>query len=62
MGSDGLAGCAALADAGAAVVAQDQASSVVWGMPGAVVRAGLADAVVPLERVAAELTVRLGQR
>ncbi|GAA3871784.1 chemotaxis response regulator protein-glutamate methylesterase [Saccharothrix violaceirubra] len=48
MGRDGAEGCRALSAAGAQVLAQDQASSVVWGMPGAVVEAGLADAVVPL--------------
>ena len=42
MGQDGLAGCRAVARAGGAVWAQDEASSVVWGMPGAVTRAGLA--------------------
>ncbi|WPB85683.1 chemotaxis-specific protein-glutamate methyltransferase CheB [Sediminicoccus rosea] len=44
MGHDGLAGCRALAQAGGTVWAQDEASSVVWGMPGAVTRAGLATA------------------
>lgn len=42
MGQDGLLGCRAVAEAGGAVWAQDEASSVVWGMPGAVTRAGLA--------------------
>ncbi len=42
MGHDGLQGCRALAQAGGTVWAQDEASSVVWGMPGAVARAGLA--------------------
>ena len=42
MGHDGLAGCRALSEAGGTVWAQDEASSVVWGMPGAVARAGLA--------------------
>ena len=44
MGQDGLAGCRAVAAAGGAVLAQDEASSVVWGMPGAVAKAGLAQA------------------
>ncbi|WP_249731970.1 chemotaxis-specific protein-glutamate methyltransferase CheB [Roseococcus sp. SDR] len=44
MGHDGLAGCKALAAAGGTIWAQDEASSVVWGMPGAVSRAGLAAA------------------
>ncbi len=42
MGHDGLAGCRDLARAGGTVWAQDEASSVVWGMPGAVAKAGLA--------------------
>jgi two-component system, chemotaxis family, protein-glutamate methylesterase/glutaminase len=37
------------------VLAQDEASSVVWGMPGAVVGAGLADSVLPLEQVVPEI-------
>jgi two-component system chemotaxis response regulator CheB len=41
------------------VLAQDEASSVVWGMPGAIVQAGLADEVLPLERIAGALTARL---
>jgi two-component system chemotaxis response regulator CheB len=47
MGSDGALGAQALRERGAPVVVQDQATSVVWGMPGAVVAAGAADAVVP---------------
>lgn len=42
MGKDGLLGCRAVAQASGGVWAQDEASSVVWGMPGAVARAGLA--------------------
>lgn len=53
MGQDGLRGCQAIAAAGGSVLAQDQATSVVWGMPGAVVNAGLARAVLPLDKVAA---------
>jgi two-component system chemotaxis response regulator CheB len=55
MGQDGLRGVEALHPAGAYVIAQDEASSVVWGMPGAVARAGLADAVVPLADVVPEI-------
>ncbi|WP_375391475.1 chemotaxis protein CheB [uncultured Sphingomonas sp.] len=47
MGRDGEEGARTLRHAGAAVVVQDEASSVVWGMPGAVVQAGLADAMLP---------------
>lgn len=59
MGVDGMRGCQRLAEAGAQIIVQDEASSVVWGMPGAVVGAGLADAVVPLDRLAAEIEARV---
>jgi two-component system chemotaxis response regulator CheB len=49
MGSDGLTGATELVTAGGTVIAQDQATSVVWGMPGAVANAGLCSAVLPLE-------------
>jgi two-component system chemotaxis response regulator CheB len=48
MGSDGCDGAKLLRQAGVAVIAQDEASSVVWGMPGAVTKAGLASLVLPL--------------
>jgi two-component system chemotaxis response regulator CheB len=51
MGQDGLNGCRALAEAGGAVMAQDQGSSVVWGMPGAVAGAGLCSAVLPVKEI-----------
>jgi two-component system chemotaxis response regulator CheB len=51
MGYDGLKGCKVVADAGGAVLAQDQASSVVWGMPGAVAQAGVCNAVLPLAQI-----------
>jgi len=59
MGHDGLRGCEAVREAGGQVLAQDEATSVVWGMPGAVVQAGLADAVLPLDRLASEVTSRV---
>jgi two-component system, chemotaxis family, protein-glutamate methylesterase/glutaminase len=52
MGQDGLAGARQLAAAGARILVQDEDSSVVWGMPGAVAGAGLADDVLPLEELA----------
>lgn len=55
MGQDGLRGVEGLAARGATVLAQDQASSVVWGMPGAVVTAGLANEVLPLAALPARL-------
>ncbi len=59
MGADGLRGCEHVAAAGGQVVVQDEASSVVWGMPGAVARAGLADAVVGLPAMASEIVRRV---
>jgi two-component system chemotaxis response regulator CheB len=59
MGQDGLLGCQALRGAGAQILAQDEASSVVWGMPGFVARAGLADAVRPLADLPAEILRRV---
>ncbi len=58
MGQDGARGAEILKARGAAIVAQDEASSVVWGMPGAVVNAGLADRVLPLGEVVPEILRR----
>lgn len=58
MGHDGRDGAKALRSAGGEVLAQDEASSVVWGIPGAVVAAGLANAVVPITDMAREVAVR----
>ena len=55
MGQDGLKGCEMLRKAGARVFVQDEATSVVWGMPGFVARAGLADKVLPLDHIAQEI-------
>jgi two-component system chemotaxis response regulator CheB len=55
MGQDGLRGCEAIKEAGGRVIVQDEASSVVWGMPGYVAKAGLADKVLPLPHLAAEI-------
>ena len=51
MGRDGCEGARALKNVGARVIVQDEPSSVVWGMPGAVSRAGLADSVHPLNEL-----------
>jgi len=56
MGSDGLAGAKNIVAAGGHVIAQDEATSVVWGMPGQVTNAGLCSAVLPLPDIAAKLT------
>jgi two-component system chemotaxis response regulator CheB len=55
MGQDGLRGVELLKASGAYVVAQDEATSVVWGMPGAIARAELADAVLPIDDIVADL-------
>ena len=52
MGSDGLGGCSAVRQAGGTVLAQDEATSAVWGMPRAVVEAGLAQQVLPIQEMA----------
>jgi two-component system chemotaxis response regulator CheB len=62
MGSDGTIGAAAVRAAGGQVIVQDESSSVVWGMPGSVVAAGLADSVLPLDRIAGELNRRAAVR
>ncbi|MCX6365727.1 MAG: chemotaxis response regulator protein-glutamate methylesterase [Armatimonadetes bacterium] len=59
MGQDGLRGCEAVSNAGGQIVAQDEASSVVWGMPGFVAQAGLASRVLPLQEVAGEIIRRV---
>ncbi len=59
MGSDGRDGARAVREAGGIVVAQDQASSVVWGMPGAVAEAGLADQILPLKDIGPDIARRL---
>jgi two-component system chemotaxis response regulator CheB len=61
MGQDGMRGSEVIASAGGFVVAQDEPTSVVWGMPGAVVRAGVASAIVPLSQVARELVSRVSR-
>jgi two-component system chemotaxis response regulator CheB len=61
MGSDGLAGCRMIRDLGGCILAQDQPTSAVWGMPGAVANAGLAHRVLPLGAIATEI-LRLVQR
>ena len=60
MGADGRLGAEHVREAGGAVLAQDRATSVVWGMPGAVVEAGLADDVLPLPDIAAHIGERVG--
>jgi two-component system chemotaxis response regulator CheB len=59
MGQDGLRGSENIREAGGQILAQDEKSSIVWGMPGAVTKAGLADKVLPLEGLAAEINRRV---
>jgi two-component system chemotaxis response regulator CheB len=58
MGCDGARGAADIVAAGGGVIAQDEATSVVWGMPGSVAQAGLCSAVLPLDQIAPRI-VRL---
>ena len=59
MGSDGTNGAQALVEAGAVVLAQDEATSTVWGMPGSIVKAGLAQDILPLDRIAPAIKAAL---
>lgn len=56
MGHDSVNGCRAVKKNGGTVLVQDEASSVVWGMPGLVAQAGLADAVIPLSEIPTAIT------
>ena len=62
MGKDGLAGCARVREVGGRALAQDEATSVVWGMPGVVVQAGLAEAVYPMEQMGPQIVRRVYER
>ena len=62
MGQDGLHGCECIREAGGQVLVQDEASSVVWGMPGMVANAGLAARILPLDQMAGEITRRVSKR
>jgi two-component system chemotaxis response regulator CheB len=55
MGADGMVGCRSIRAQGGSVLAQDEATSAVWGMPGAVTRQGLAQRVLPLNAMAPEI-------
>ncbi len=62
MGTDGTRGSSEIREAGGEVFVQDEASSVVWGMPGSVVAASLADRIYPLAGMAPEMVRRVGMR
>ena len=59
MGQDGMRGAEHIRAAGGLTLVQDEASSVVWGMPGAVANAGLAEKILPLKELAAEVVSRV---
>jgi two-component system chemotaxis response regulator CheB len=59
MGSDGTRGAQLIREKGGQILVQDQASSVVWGMPGQIAAAGLADGTYPLKAMAAEICRRV---
>jgi two-component system chemotaxis response regulator CheB len=60
MGSDGMEGTRGIVDKGGAALVQDEATSVVWGMPGAVAKAGLAHAILPLDQIGPRILTMLG--
>jgi two-component system, chemotaxis family, protein-glutamate methylesterase/glutaminase len=62
MGSDGVAGAQHIRERGGQVYVQDEASSVVWGMPGQVAAAGFADAIYPLKSMVQEIVRRVTKR
>lgn len=62
MGHDGAAGSTRIANAGGSVIAQDEESSVVWGMPGAVAQAGAAAEILPLDQIGQKIVRLLGGR
>jgi two-component system chemotaxis response regulator CheB len=59
MGQDGLRGCEVIREKRGHIVVQDEATSVVWGMPGYIAKAGYADKIVPLNQIAGEITRRV---
>ena len=61
MGADGAAGLKEMQDAGANTIAQDEDSSVVWGMPGEAVKLGAADCVLPLEKITGKALTLISQ-
>lgn len=60
MGHDGAAGALTIANAGGSVIAQDEATSVVWGMPGAAAAAGACAAVLPVDKIGGKIIALLG--
>lgn len=61
MGQDGLRGCERIRENGGRIIAQDEKTSVVWGMPGAVAKAGLADEILPIGEIASAIVKYVGE-
>jgi two-component system chemotaxis response regulator CheB len=59
MGEDGLEGSKAIRTAGGQILVQNKETSVVWGMPGAIAKAGIAEKILPLQNVASEMVTRV---
>ena len=59
MGQDGMKGCEQIKEKGGYVIVQDEETSVVWGMPGFVARAGLADEILPLNQIGPKIVAML---
>ena len=55
MGDDGLQGARCIREKNGKLLVQDEKSSVVWGMPGVIARAGLEDKILPLNKIASEI-------
>jgi two-component system chemotaxis response regulator CheB len=62
MGQDGLVGSKSVREHGGHIIAQDEASSIVWGMPGFVAKAGLAEAILPLSQIGPYIARKLEQQ
>lgn len=62
MGSDGMLGAQHIIQANGQVIAQDEATSLIWGMPGAVVRAGLAQKILPLDEIHTEISLMVSRK
>ena len=62
MGQDGVKSCQTLREQGARIYVQDEATSVVWGMPGIIARSGLADKILPLDQIAPEIARAVGSQ
>jgi two-component system chemotaxis response regulator CheB len=61
MGTDGTRGGADIVAAGGSIIAQDEATSIVWGMPGAIAQAGLCSQVLPLPQIAPAIMRAFGR-